>query len=383
MTNQSELQIAAVDAIYDAASAPDNWPLALEKIAQCFHATGAVLMQHRRDKRFPTRVSPSMVKAAIAYHNHWWQHDLRAQRGFELGFLTPDGVFTDRHMMDPDEIAGTRPFYTEYEAKHGLGWAMGACIEPLPKTLVTLSVHRPLGKDTEFTDDELKSLAHLARHCEKSLRLTVRLLENEVSHLALGEALARLGCGVFLLDDTGHVVFANKAAEVLVGDGLCVNNRLLDAELSADREALKATIHAMTSGQRQDLSTYPKPVLVHRRDHDKPLVIYVLPVKSIGQRLIDDVPTSTRAIVIVQQQESQEPADPTLVRDLLGLTLGEARVAALVGSGLPPREAAEKLGIAASTARFVLQRVFEKVGVSRQSELVALLGRLRLLGSKA
>ena len=37
-------------------------------------------------------------------------------------------------------------------------------------------------------------------------------------------------------------------------------------------------------------------------------------------------------------------ADPALVRDILGLTLGEARVAALVGSGMAPRAAAEKLG---------------------------------------
>jgi len=66
------------------------------------------------------------------------------------------------------------------------------------------------------------------------------------------------------------------------------------------------------------------------------------------------------------------------VRDVLGLTLGEARVAALVGFGLPPREAASRLGIAEETARNVLKRVFSKVGVSRQSELVGLLTKLVL-----
>jgi DNA-binding CsgD family transcriptional regulator len=60
------------------------------------------------------------------------------------------------------------------------------------------------------------------------------------------------------------------------------------------------------------------------------------------------------------------------------LTLGEARVASLVGSGLPPRKAAERLGIAEETARNVLKRVFEKLDISRQSELAALLGRLVL-----
>jgi DNA-binding CsgD family transcriptional regulator len=57
---------------------------------------------------------------------------------------------------------------------------------------------------------------------------------------------------------------------------------------------------------------------------------------------------------------------------VLGLTPGEARIASPVGSGLLPREAVEELGISEETARTVLERVFSKVGVARQSELAAL-----------
>jgi DNA-binding CsgD family transcriptional regulator len=53
-------------------------------------------------------------------------------------------------------------------------------------------------------------------------------------------------------------------------------------------------------------------------------------------------------------------------------------MAALVGTGLSPRESAEKLVITEETARMVLKRVFSKTGVSRQSELVALLTKLVL-----
>jgi len=63
------------------------------------------------------------------------------------------------------------------------------------------------------------------------------------------------------------------------------------------------------------------------------------------------------------------------VRDLLNLTLGEARVASLVGSGKAPREAASALGITEETTRTVLKRVYAKIGVSRQSELTAILAR--------
>jgi DNA-binding CsgD family transcriptional regulator len=82
--------------------------------------------------------------------------------------------------------------------------------------------------------------------------------------------------------------------------------------------------------------------------------------------------------VLAIDPQADAPPDPAVVRDVLGLTLGEARVAALVGSGLGPCEAAQKLGVTTETARTTLKRVFSKVGVSRQSELAALLTKLVL-----
>lgn len=87
---------------------------------------------------------------------------------------------------------------------------------------------------------------------------------------------------------------------------------------------------------------------------------------------------SPTAISLVRRARSGGPLDPGLARDLLNVTTGEARVAALVGSGMAPRDAAERLGITEETARTTLKRVFAKVGVSRQSELAALLARLTL-----
>jgi DNA-binding CsgD family transcriptional regulator len=88
--------------------------------------------------------------------------------------------------------------------------------------------------------------------------------------------------------------------------------------------------------------------------------------------------TFARAIVLAIDSDADRPADPAVVRDVLGLTLGEARVAALVGSGRSPRAAAEQLGLTEETTRTALKRVFAKTGVSRQSELASLLAKLAL-----
>jgi PAS domain S-box-containing protein len=71
-------------------------------------------------------------------------------------------------------------------------------------------------------------------------------------------------------------------------------------------------------------------------------------------------------------------SDLDRVRSLFGLAPAEARVATLIGAGLSPQQAAEKLGISVKNVRTTLQHIFTKVGVSRQSELAVLLTKLTL-----
>jgi DNA-binding CsgD family transcriptional regulator len=58
-----------------------------------------------------------------------------------------------------------------------------------------------------------------------------------------------------------------------------------------------------------------------------------------------------------------------LLRDAYGLTVGEARTAALVGSGLSNPAVAAALGISVNTVRTQLARCFDKTGVHSQVAL--------------
>jgi DNA-binding CsgD family transcriptional regulator len=216
-------------------------------------------------------------------------------------------------------------------------------------------------------------LARLSPHVERSLRLGIRLMDAELSKLGLADALARVGIGVFVLDSIGRVIFSNDASRSLIGDGLdIVNDRLVTSQSSDGQQAAEVVKRAI----RNDLLADPRPILIPRRSQTRPLALYALPIPLASAP--STFLTHARAIVLVIDTETGGPADPALVRDVLGLTLGEARIASLVGTGLGPRDAASKLGISEETARTVLKRVFSKVGVSRQSELASLLTRLVL-----
>jgi DNA-binding CsgD family transcriptional regulator/PAS domain-containing protein len=366
-----DLFVSAVETIYDAAPDPSRWPHALQAIADVFGDVGANLLWRRDDGSFGNIVSPKLRDALQDYEREeWWRQDIRAGRAHDYGYRTNQGAITDRHLVTAEEIEA-HPIYTRFLARHGLRWTAGTEISPDPMTIVTISLQRSNAK-AAFTDDELSVLTRLGLYAEKSLRLSMRLFDAELSKAGLGEALARVGMGVFVLDSLSRVVFSNPAGERLLCDGLAlVNQRLLVAR-SRERTVLETAIAQAIRGAPDDLAAEPKSILIHRQHTDRPLVVYVLPIAAASGAVARFL-THACVIVLAIDPQASDPPDPAVVRDVLGLTLGEARVAALVGTGLSPRESAKKLNITEETARTVLKRVFSKVGVSRQSELVALL----------
>ena len=371
-----DLLLRAIEAIYDAAPDPLQWPHALAAIAEYFDDVGAILIWHRNDGTFGTIVSEGLAAAQKDYEeNGWAARDIKAIRAQQLGYFFSGEPFADRHIGFDEEMK-KHPCSVQFFDKHGLGFVGAVAVSPDPHVGVMLSVQRNSRRKPQFSDDELEVLRRISRHIEKSLRLSVRLLNADVTNLSLGEALARIGIGVFVLDSLGCVIFSNPAAQRLLGDMLhLVEGRLRIGGVSTGAGLDEAIAHTIR-GQPPDLMADRKPILVESAVSNRRLALYVLPV--FQPLLAEQFLTHTRAIALVIEQKLDEPADPAIVRDLFGVTLGEARIAAMVGAGLPPKEAAERLGIAEGTARTVLKRVFAKVGVSRQSELSALLAKLVL-----
>ncbi|MDA9431147.1 helix-turn-helix transcriptional regulator [Bradyrhizobium sp. CCBAU 51627] len=368
--------LTAIGAIYDAAPDPSQWPRALGAIADCFKDVGALLLWRRDDGSFGSLVSERLVEAQRDYEESGWtRRDLAALRATERGYFFNGEPFTTRHLVSKEEIEGD-PFFAQFRARHGLGPFGCVAVSPDPHVGVILSMQRHADQ-YEYSDDELETLGRIGRHIEKSLRLSIRLLDAELAKVGLGEALARIGIGVFGLDSLGRVVFSNPVGERLAGDQLQLVHERLRIGTGDTRETIDQAIARTLRREPRELLDEPRPIFVHSSGAERRLVVYLLPV-ALRTSLAEQFLTHTRAIVLAIEQKLDEPADPAVVRDVLGLTLGEARIAAMVGSGLPPKEAADRLGIAEETARTVLKRVFLKVGVSRQSELATLLAKLVL-----
>jgi DNA-binding CsgD family transcriptional regulator len=366
--------VKAVETIYDCALAPERWPLALQAIADVFDDAGCLLIHARDDGSFGYIVSPSMEEAQAEYLRNWCHCDVRAIRSMEIGFGRSGDTISDYDILSPEEIE-TEPYYTEFLGRFNLKWFLGASISPDPRIAAGISVQRIAAKPP-YSSADRDVISRLARHAEQSLRLSVRLMDAEMTAGSLAAALSRMNAGVFILDGNGRSVFTNELGNSFLREGLFVAENRLLPRFGADRAVFETELGRLLDGDPERFTRTPRPMLIQRLD-GRPVAVYILPVGRRSDALHDFL-ASARVIVLAIDAGSDSPADPALVRDLLGLTLGEARVASLIGKGLPPRDAAQSLGITEETARTTLKRVFSKLGVNRQSELTALLTRLVL-----
>lgn len=358
---------ACTAAIYACALQPERWPAALHDVAEELDGVGGLLIHRRDDGSFGTLVSPGLRHAVDVYERIWWRYDIRAERAIAGLYAEAAGAaLTDRHMVSENEIR-THPIYTEFLVPLGLMWAASVQVSPRSGAQVGLSVLRAVGTPP-FSDADLAVLADLGRHAEQALRLGLRIVEAEAVNMGLGDALSRLSSGVFVVDRARRVSFSNARARRLSTQVFDFKDGMLGFRSSGHQKRFLAMLDISSSG-----AAPPSPLVV--ASGRERIAVYAFPLETVEAEWGQAFGAGT--VVMVLDLAPGAPLDPGLVRDVYGLTLGEARVAALVGAGISPREAARTLSLAEETVRSVLKRVFSKLDVSRQAELTDLFARLK------
>ena len=258
----------AVGLIYDAASDPALWPRALQAIADVFGDVAALLIWRREDEGFGTIVSPSLRAGQEEFEKYWWRHDIRTIRGAEKLYAAEKDVLCDFDVDTQQEI-DSHPIYTQFLPSLGIGWFGAASLAPESKVSVLISVQRAKSK-APFSREELDVVHELARHVEKSFRLSLRLFEAERLNAGLGEALARLDIGVLALDAAGRVVFSNDAARAALA--LPAAEAPLRFSSPMAREAISRVLAAPTAADCPH--EVLKPFVIERPEPSRPLIAY-------------------------------------------------------------------------------------------------------------
>jgi DNA-binding CsgD family transcriptional regulator len=186
------------------------------------------------------------------------------------------------------------------------------------------------------------------------------------------EAADGISAGMFLVDTGGRIVHANASGHAMLARGSplrVVGSRLVANDASAHQTLNE--VYAMA--ERGDAAVGVKGIAVPLIALDgERHVAHVLPLTS-GARRRAGAGYAAAAAVFVQQAALDTPSPQELISKLYKLTPTELRVllAIMQVGGVP--EVAETLGIAESTVRTHLHRLFEKTGAKRQADLVKLM----------
>ena len=230
--------------------------------------------------------------------------------------------------------------------------------------MLSFARHRDVGL---IGDDDIALFRVLAPHIQRAAAIS-RLLEvRQLTSVTLAAALDRLSAGVILVTAAGMILHANAAGQAMLarGDPLMEVGGMLRARSQSVHAELLA---AFERSSRDDPGLAGGVPAAAR--NGEPTALHVFP---LGQGTVRPglLPGAVSA-VFVNQVAARTGRVTTLASRMFNLTPAEARAFDGLSAGRTVSEVARDLGVRPSTIKTHSLRIFEKTGVHRQAELVAL-----------
>lgn len=347
-----------LDAVLDEAA----WPDVLRLIAGNFAANHvfAYLVSPDGVQPFVSRGSEHIMQLVVA--GDWHERNPRMLRGLEYARSGQLGLITDWRLFNAGEIAKD-PFEQEFANKHDAVHYAGAFIPFSNGSFLALSIERS-GSRGAYLGAEEGLVADFVGEAARSLRYALRAQ----AHLARSfvDSLSDSGAAHALVDGLARLRHASPAFGQMIGRYLGLHNSRL-VPLADDANQLHWLVAKAANGEHA-CATVRVTNPLNTRDN---AIIRAIPLRSGGTF----GGACAEVLLSVETIETSEDSGH-LLRKRFGLTPAEVRLASRLNEGNSLRQAAELESISYENARTRLKAIFHKTSVSRQSELIRLLGNM-------
>jgi len=174
---------------------------------------------------------------------------------------------------------------------------------------------------------------------------------------------------IALINRHGDVYKLNLAAEKLLkGDVRISGRRIVSTDAAASSALSRAISRLMWQPNGAAMGA---PIAMPRLDKP-PLLAYPARLAAVAANALADC----QAIIIFVDPGERRTAPESLLESGFSLTPTEAKLASRLATGASLDGVSNELRISKQTGRTHLKRVFAKMGIGRQSELVALLSAM-------
>jgi DNA-binding CsgD family transcriptional regulator len=259
-------------------------------------------------------------------------------------------------------------FYQEWMQPQGCSDAANVVLEKsrssCPVLMTVLSGKRMVGPEMRTR------LSMIVPHASRALMIN-RAIEARISEAtAFADILNSLSAGVFLIGAGCRVIHANTAGEAMLADDDVLRS-VAGQFVTRSAEANQALRDAFQSGGDVAMAMARGraiPLISHNGER---YVAHILPLASVMRHGVDHSLNAVGALLVHKAELIGQVYGETIAK-AFELTPTELRVLlSIVEVGGVP-ETAEHLGIAETTVKTHLHRVFAKTGASRQADLVKL-----------
>jgi DNA-binding CsgD family transcriptional regulator/PAS domain-containing protein len=273
-------------------------------------------------------------------------------------------------IMPYSEFVQTR-FYDEWVQPQGLSDCLNTILDKTATTVSMFCVFRTVEQGP--VDDAMRARMELIVPHVRRAVLISRLFERTESQVEIfSDLLDGIEVGVFLLDSSGQIAHANAAGQKMLRAGTLL--REIGGRVYAnDPQADSLLLQSFLSSAKGDVALGSQGIAIPLLSRDGEQYIgHVLPLNSDGRRKASSGDRGVVAALFVHKASIDDPLPPQIIRQVYNLTPTELRVLmAIVDVGGIP-EVASALGIAVTTVKTHLSRLYEKMGVNRQADLVKL-----------
>jgi DNA-binding CsgD family transcriptional regulator len=366
--DRDETLLGLIGEIYDCALDPDNWNAVLPRIGAFVGGSSGGLFAHHSSRR-----------SGNVYYEFGTDPDFH--RIYLDKYITMDPMFGTYFVLDVGEVFSTSTVMSHAEFLQSRFYK--ECIRPQGwiDNIVVYLDRTPEGHagfalfrhEREGLADEpaRERLRLLVPHLRRAV-LIAKLIEFKTAQAAtFADALDGLSAGTLFVDSSGRITHANAAGRAMIAAGNVLHashGRLIASDPDVDRALRNIYLAAATGDAAIGITGVAVPLIA--RDGER-YVAHVLPLSS-GARRGAGVGYAAAAALFVQKAALATRSPPEAIAKTYKLTPMEVRVLlAIVEVGGVP-EVAETLGIAESTVKTHLKRLYEKTGASRQADLVKL-----------
>ena len=356
-----------ISRVYDTALDAASWPDVLAAIADFVggHAIG-LLVKDPTNKSVAARchagVDPSYLRQYTDTYSKYGPVATSL-------FCDVDQVVSIPELIPYDEYCRSR-FYQEWARPQGWDDIAFAVLDKSAGVCSCLSVVRSVSRG--MVDEEMRRrLSLVTPHLRRALLINRAIDFKQAEAAAFADVLDGMTVGLFLLDAKSRIVHANDAGSEILGSSDVLrlsSGRLVAKDVRADR-ILRDTVAAAADG---DAAASVKGIAVSLTAYNGDrYVAHFLPLGS-GARRDTGIVFTAKSAVFVRKVTVGGLSSPEVIGRTYSLTPAELRVlVAIVEVGGVP-EVAEELGVANTTIKTHLGRLFEKTGTGRQADLVKL-----------